>query len=217
VHALCDGPDDAAASRTLGIASGGLAYWVAAIRELYEEAGVLLARNAAGALLSLAGHEIADRLQAYRKEVDSGERSLEAVVAAEQLRLAADRLTYFGHWITPEGAVRRYDARFFAATAPEHQPVAHDNRETIAHEWARPADLLDRYRSGERKLRTPTRHTLKRFADFDTVAALIASLQAPGDVSAIMPRITREGRFVIPGEAGYDEAANAEGRGEWKP
>lgn len=217
LQALCDGPDDSAASRTLGIARGGLAYWIAAIRELYEEAGVLLARDTAGALLSLADPEIAARLHAHRRSVESGERSLGAVVAAERLRLATYRLTYFGHWITPEGAVRRYDARFFAAVAPEHQPVAHDNREAIAHEWARPAELLERYQRGERKLRTPTRHTLKRFADFDSVAALIAALQVQGDVSAIMPRITREGRFVIPGEAGYDEAANTEGRGEWKP
>src|SRR6185295_15954667 len=101
-----------------------------------------------------------------------------AIVAAEGLRLAGDRLLYFGHWITPEGAARRYDARFFAAVAPERQAAAHDNREAISHEWALPGDLLERHRRGEYNLRTPTRHTLQRLAEHDTVAGLMASLQA---------------------------------------
>ncbi|HKA43472.1 MAG TPA: hypothetical protein VKF40_15945 [Burkholderiales bacterium] len=213
LYARCDGLDDAAASRVLGIARGGLAYWIAAIRELFEEAGVLLARDAAGALLALAERKTAERFHTYRKSIESGERPFGAIVAEEGLRLAADRLAYFGHWITPVGAVRRYDARFFVAVAPERQIAEHDNREAIAHEWARPADLLEGHERGERKLRTPTRHTLMRFAGFNSVSALVESLRAERDISAIMPRITREGRYVVPGEPGYEDAAGTEGRG----
>jgi 8-oxo-dGTP pyrophosphatase MutT (NUDIX family) len=211
LHSLCDGPDDAAASRVLEVERGGLAYWIAGIRELYEEAGVLLARDTAGTVLALDSPEAVERFHAYRKSMESGKEPFGAVVAAEGLRLAADRLTYFGHWITPAGAARRYDARFFAAVAPERQIAEHDNREAIAHEWARPRDLLERYRRGECNLRTPTRHTLKRFAEFDTVSGLIAALQSQGVTSPIMPRITHEGRFVIPGEPGYEEAAERPG------
>ena len=176
LRAHCDGPDDAAASRVLGIARGGLAYWIAAIRELFEEAGVLLARDAGGELLSLADENKAARLRLRRKDAETGATSFGAIVAAENLRLATDRLSYFSRWITPEGAVRRYDTRFFYAIAPAHQPVEHDNREAIAHEWARPVDLLERNARGACTLRTPTRHTLERFAGYDTVAALTASV-----------------------------------------
>ena len=107
---------------------------------------------------------------------------------------------------------RRYDARFFVAVAPDRQVAAHDNREAIAHEWARPAELLEGYRHGARNLRTPTRHTLKRFSEYHTVKALIESFQTERDISAIMPRITREGHYVIPGEPGYEEAAGSNNR-----
>ena len=216
LQALCDGPDDAAASAVLGVAHGGLAYWIAAIRELFEEAGVLMARDADRPLLALPEGDQAVRLHRHRKDVESGASTFGAVVAAEGLRLATDRLTYFSRWITPEGAVRRYDTRFFFAVAPEHQVAQHDNREAIAHEWARPRDVLERHARGEWKLRTPTRHTLERFSEFDSTLELTAALQAPRDVPAIQPRVARDGRVVMPGEPGYDEAATAAGRGEWR-
>jgi 8-oxo-dGTP pyrophosphatase MutT (NUDIX family) len=212
LQALCDGPDDAAASRALGVEKGGLAYWIAAMRELFEEAGVLLARDAGGAVLDLETPQAATRYQAHRKSVESGDGNFGAIVAAERLRLAADRLVYFGHWITPEGAARRFDARFFAAVAPERQAAAHDNREAIAHEWARPVEFLERHSRGECNLRTPTRHTLKRLTEQDSLPALMAALEAQHDTPSIMPRITQEGRFVIPGEAGYEEAAKKPGK-----
>jgi 8-oxo-dGTP pyrophosphatase MutT (NUDIX family) len=216
LHAHCDGPDDIAASRVLGIGSGGLAYWIAAIRELFEEAGVLLAREGGGDLLSIAEADAAARWRTHRKKAEAAATTFGAIVAAERVRLAADALTYFSRWITPVGAVRRYDTRFFFAVAPRHQTVEHDNREAIAHEWARPGDLLERHQRGEYKLRTPTRHTLERFAGFDTTRALSESLQAPREVPAIQPRIARDGRVVMPGEPGYEDAATAEGRGSWR-
>ena len=217
LHARCDGPDDAAASRALGLEKGGLAFWIAAIRELFEEAGVLLARATDGELVSLADEKNAARLRRARKDAESGILTFGAIVAAERLRLAADQLTYFSRWITPEGAVRRYDTRFFYAPAPELQVAEHDNREAIAHEWARPSDVLARHARGECKLRAPTRHTLERFAAFDTAAALCAAVKPVQEVSAITPRVALSGQVVIPGEPGYEEAASAEGRGEWKP
>ncbi len=216
LHALCAGLDDAAASRALGVERGGLAYWIAAIRESFEEAGVLLARDARGGLLSLVERERAARFREHRKSLEAGERLLNTVLTAEGLRLAADRLTYFSYWITPEGAPRRYDTRFFAAVAPEEQEASHDGSETIAHAWVRPADALDRCRSGEYQMRTPTVKTLEQFADYSTAAALLAALRAPREIRPILPRLTKDGRRLLPGDPGYEEAATAEGRGKWK-
>jgi 8-oxo-dGTP pyrophosphatase MutT (NUDIX family) len=217
LHALCDGPDDATASSLLGMESGGLAYWIAAIRELFEEAGVLLARDAGDELLSIADDAAAAHWRRHRENAEAGTTTFGAIMAAERLRLAADRLTYFSRWITPQGAVRRYDTRFFFAVAPERQAARHDNREAIAHEWALPRDVLERHARGECKLRTPTRHTLERCAAFDTTRSLSAALRSSRDVPAIEPRVALNGRVVMPGEPGYDEAASAAGRGEWRP
>ncbi|HXF67069.1 MAG TPA: NUDIX domain-containing protein [Burkholderiales bacterium] len=208
IGALCAGLDEAAASRTLGIGRGGLAYWIAAIREAFEEAGILLACDARGELVSFAQEPLARRFHEYRKCVEAGDLTLEAVLVAEKLRLAADRLVYFAHWITPVGLPRRYDTRFFAAVAPERQEAAHDESETIAHAWVRPAEALARYRSGEYRLRAPTLATLERFAAFDSSAALIAALRAQRDIPEILPRIARDGRSLLPGDPEYEQAAD---------
>ena len=171
---------------------------------------MLLAYDAAGGLVSLddaAGR----RFRSHRDALNAGEREFSAVVRSEGLRLATDRLLYFSNWITPVGAPRRYDTRFFLAVAPERQEASHDGGETIAHAWMRPAVVLDRCRSGECKLGVPTRRTLERFADFSSAAALAAALGAQRDIPAILVRVTRDGRYVIPGEPGYEEAGRAEG------
>lgn len=206
IGARCAGLDDAQASRVLGIERGGLAYWVAAVREAFEEAGILLACDARGELISFAQEPLARRFHEYRKCIEAGDLTLEAVLVAENLRLATDRLVYFAHWITPVGLPRRYDTRFFAALAPERQEAIHDESETIAHSWVRPAEALARHRDGEYRLRAPTLATLERFAAFDSSAALLAALRAQHDIPAILPRIARDGKSLLPGEPGYEEA-----------
>ncbi|MGH9083778.1 MAG: NUDIX hydrolase, partial [Acidimicrobiales bacterium] len=145
--ARCTGRTDAEASAVLGLPGGGLAYWVAALRECFEEAGLLLARLGDGPeLLSLADEQDAGRFARHRLDVNAGRRSLLDVCGEEDLRLPLDQVHYFSHWITPEGPPRRYDTRFFVAAAPPDQTPAHDAGETIADVWVRPADALDRHR-----------------------------------------------------------------------
>ena len=213
IAALCIGLDDAAASRKLGIASGGLAYWVAAIRESFEEAGILLACNEQGDIVTLDDHERAARFHSYRSRVEHGEHPLSDMLKAEGLRLPLQQMTYFSHWITPLGAPRRYDTRFFVAAAPAAQQSLHDNRETIDHLWVRPAQALDQHRQKKFDMRTPTVHTLRLFAEHDTVASLIERLRALGDIPMIEVRISRDGRRVLPGDPEYEAAGTAAGRG----
>ena len=214
LYVLCTGPDDPQASRMLGIERGGLAYWIAAIRESFEEAGILLAYDAGGGFVALAGTEAAQRFGAYRGALEAGRSEFNTIVRGEGLRLATDRLLYFSHWITPVGAPRRYDTRFFVAVAPERQEASHDNHEAIAHIWIRPAEALNRYGRDQVKMRTPTIKTLELFANYFSTAALIAALTAHREVPVIQPRLTRDGASLLPGEPGYEEAG--EEQGKWK-
>jgi 8-oxo-dGTP pyrophosphatase MutT (NUDIX family) len=205
---LCAGLEDRSASRALGLESGGLAYWVAAIREAFEEAGILLAYDAAGTMVSTGG-AAAGRYGAHRHTLDGrgNHAAFGNILRGEGLRLATDRLVYFGHWITPVTAPRRYDTRFFLAVAPQDQVAMHDNQETIAHTWVRPRDALEPAARERLLLRFPTIKTLEEFAQHETAAQLAAALASKRVVRPLLPRLTRDGRQLLPGEPGYDEAA----------
>jgi 8-oxo-dGTP pyrophosphatase MutT (NUDIX family) len=217
VAARCAGIDDAASSAMLGLPRGGLAYWTAAIRESFEEAGVLLAYDDAGELVNPGAPSRIERFEAYRRRLNAGEACLCEMLEREGLRLAVDRLTYFGHWITPVTAPRRYDTRFFIAVAPEGQEALPDNVEAIHHVWVNPAAALERNRAGVFGMRTPTIRTLEQFAAHDTVDALIAALRTQPAVRAVLPRIGPDGRPLLPGDPGYDALAAAHDQGKWKP
>lgn len=211
---VCEGRTDADASARLGVDRGGLAYWVAAIRESFEEAGVLLAYDADGSMIRLDEPARAERFAAHRRDVDTGGRRLVEVCEQESLRLAVDTMFYFSHWITPEGAPRRYDTRFFVARAPEGQAPLHDDREVIANLWIRPATALERYRAGEYDLIFPTIRTLETLARFSTTDDVLAAAATIDDVPTILPRIVLDEsgqgyRIVLPGDPGYDSLVTA--------
>ncbi len=212
--ALCCGVVEEEASRALGTAQAALAYWAAAIRECFEEAGVLLAYEPSGALVKLKDESVRARYAEYRSALNAGGLPFVEVLRREGLRLATDRLTYFSHWITPVGAPRRYDTRFFVAEAPTEQDALHDNRETIHHTWIAPGEALERFRGGEFKMRTPTVKTLEEFARHGSVRELIDALRAKGHVPAMLPRLTEKGERLLPGDPGYEAASAA--RGPWK-
>jgi len=213
---LCAGLDDAGASKALGIGCGGLAYWVAAIRESFEESGLLLAYESGGNIVELIRDDVIERFSVHRRAVDEGNRSLAAIMREEGLRIAVDQLVYFSHWITPVGAPRRYDTRFFVAEAPLAQASLHDNRETISHVWIHPGAALDQHRAGGFKMRTPTVRTLEQFASFEHAASLLKAMRAQRDVPAILPRISKDGRRLLPGDAGYEDAVGTGAAGKWQ-
>ena len=207
---LCKCFDDVAASGALGLACDGLAYWAAAIREAFEESGLLLARDGDGATLSLRDAAIAQRFTEHRRRLNAGQLAFPDLLQAEGLQLAADQLTYFAHWITPVGLPRRYDTRFFMAEAPEGQEPLQDEQETIAAAWVSPGEALTRHRSGDFEMRTPTVRTLEDFANYDSVASLRRGLAERRDVRVQLPRIGADGRRIMPGEPGYEELGAAE-------
>jgi 8-oxo-dGTP pyrophosphatase MutT (NUDIX family) len=211
LEAVCEGRSDDQASALLGVDAGGLAYWVAAVRESFEEAGVLVALDAAGQIISFADDEVAERFRVHRKAVDTGETRLLDVCRLENLRIAADQIHYFSHWITPEGPPRRYDTRFFVAAAPPEQVPLHDDRETIANLWVNPNDALERHQRGELDLIFPTIKNLEAIGGFATARDLLDAAAAINEVPTILPRITKgvDGvRILLPGDPGYDEAVS---------
>jgi 8-oxo-dGTP pyrophosphatase MutT (NUDIX family) len=205
----CRGRSDVEASTRLGIDAGGLAFWIAAIRESFEESGYLLAYGPDGELVSLADPVVAERFVAHRRAVDRGERSLVSVCEEEGLRLAVDSMWYFGHWITPEGAPRRYDTRFFLAAAPPNQVPVHDDRETIANVWIRPGDALERQRAGEFTMLPPTVASLRALLASETAAQALEAAAEIVDVPTVQPRVIMDDggvRIVMPGDPEYDDA-----------
>lgn len=150
---------------------------VAAIRESFEEAGLLLARHGNGEPLRLDDADLAERFALHRKAMIAGDRAFSDVCTEEQLTLACDELVPFGHWITPVGPPRRFDTRFFAARAPEHQEGMHDEVETIAGLWSRPSDVLADHRRGDIELILPTVRSLETLAAFDDVDDALEQLQ----------------------------------------
>ena len=209
--AVCQGRSDDQASAMLGVDSGGLAYWVAAIRECFEEAGVLLAYDEHGDVISFTDPQVQARFVAHRAAVDSGERRLVELCEREHLQLAVDRIHYFSHWITPVGPPRRYDTRFFVTAVPPEQVPVHDDRETIANRWVAPDEALALHEKGELDLIFPTIKNLEAIVRFDSGAELLAAAAAIEEVPTVLPRITADEhgvRILLPGDPGYDEAVN---------
>ncbi len=151
------------ANRRLGVESGGLAYWVAAVRECFEEAGILIAVEESGSPLDPAR---ADALAAHRNAVNAGTLAFGELLERERLTIPAQSIAYFSHWITAPGRPRRFTARFFVARAPRGQHGSHDDGETVASEWVRPQVALERCEKGEIELVHPTRMSLTELAPF---------------------------------------------------
>jgi 8-oxo-dGTP pyrophosphatase MutT (NUDIX family) len=214
-EAFCAGRTDETASAILGIEGGGLAYWVAALRECFEEAGILLAYRTDGSLLSLGDPAEEERFSEYRRALNAGELSLFDLCQRESLTLACDRVLYFAHWITPAGAPRRYDTRFFLAPSPPEQIPLHDAAETIASMWIRPADALARYETKEIDLVLPTLRNLRAIGQFPTSAALLEDVGRQATVTTVAPRYVNDvygTRIVLPGDQG-DEIVDVARRG----
>lgn len=157
------GLSEAEANRRLGVDTGGLAYWVAAVRECFEEAGILLAVDESGAPLDPARSL---SLSIHREAVNAGTLQFGELLARERLAIQAETIAYFSHWITAPGRPRRFTARFFVARAPEGQHGSHDESETVASEWVRPGVALERCDRGEIELVHPTRVSLTELSVF---------------------------------------------------
>ncbi|QFZ23961.1 NUDIX hydrolase [Saccharothrix syringae] len=165
----------------------------AAVRETFEESGVLLAGPSPDSVVAdTAGYADA------RAALVARELSLAQFLASAGLVLRADLLRPWGNWVTPEEEPRRYDTRFFVAVLPEGQRADGMTSEASGSQWQRPVDALADWKAGKHALLPPTWVTLADLADLNSVADVLA---APREVSKIIPKLVRDGgvvRVVVP-------------------
>ena len=188
----CQGLDDRAASRRLMMARGGLRYWVTAIRECFEESGVLLAYRDE-ALFEPKDDGESERFEGYRNALAASETALGDVARREGLRLATNRVAYFSHWITPESAPARFDTRFFVAAMPPRQSALGHARETAGGEWVTPRLALQRFDEDDWQMIFPTLTTLRMAAPFRSVDGLLEAVRAGSHRIEITGELHRQG------------------------
>lgn len=173
-----------------------LGAWVAAIRETFEEVGILIADRKDGTPVTIETEEERRRFGHDRKLLMEGKMKFDRMLAAEELFLPFDRLCYFSHWVTPEFLPRRYDVRFFITQAPGRQTVAHDGVELTGHRWIRPSAALHFYEQGQMDMVLPQIMTLQDLARFKTIADVMDSARKR-NVSATATQMKRvNGRDV---------------------
>ena len=173
------GLDDAQASARMGLAAGGLAYWIAAARECFEESGILLVFDSKDLPID---PRRAENLEPFRTELNVGSLQFSAFLEKEDLYIHAHEIAYYSHWITAPGRARRFSTRFFVACAPAGQHGAHDRSETVHSVWISPREAIERGSRGEIELIFPTRSTLADLAPIPTPRAALEHARSLGDI-----------------------------------
>ena len=181
---------------------------VAAIRETFEESGLLLAhRRGQDTTIALDDEDLAKQIETLRQGVDGGEIGMVEVCECENLVLDVDSLGYLAHWITPHFESRRYDTHFFVAPAPPKQLASHDDAETTNSAWWSPQEALAKYRNEEILLAPPTIRVLEELTDFSSLSELLNDLDRRPAPPAILPHAvgldSDELVLLLPGDPDY--------------
>lgn len=181
---------------------------VSAIREAFEESGIILARHKAerGRGAPLVGVDTANAIAPMRGPVDRREASFLELMQQHDLVLALDSLVHFGHWITPTMMPKRFDTHFYLAATPPEQVAEQDGRETTEAVWVGPQEALDQEAAGSATIIFPTRMNLGKLAETETTEAALSRFACEGVVT-VLPVIGKDDEGApclhIPKEAGY--------------
>lgn len=183
------GPTAAQAAQQAALGAEWRGYWIAGIRESFEEAGLLLAYDQSGALVRYDDRAVHERFERYREPLHAGALSLADICRQEGLRLAVDRIHFYNRFVTPFGRPRRFDTRFFIAEAPEGQAGVHDDFETVDSLWISPREALARNDAREFDLMRVTRMQLETLARYPGKAELLADAVAQRDFPVFRPQV----------------------------
>jgi 8-oxo-dGTP pyrophosphatase MutT (NUDIX family) len=189
-----------------------LAYWVAGIRELFEEAGILLAYTSDGKILSIESDYTRQRFALHRQALQKGETTLLQIIREEGLTLALDKCFYYAHWITPEARNVRFDTRFFIASDVPGQEASPDAKETTEGVWMTPAEALQKNLSGTVALSPPTLKTLEDLSKFNTIDDVLSTV--PGlEKPTILPILLnpmKDEVLIFPWDPEYEGFRNGD-------
>jgi 8-oxo-dGTP pyrophosphatase MutT (NUDIX family) len=183
----------------------GFAYWIAGIRELFEEAGILFAYDQKGDLFQIKSREEQEKFSNYRIQLLKGKLTICQLVQKENLFLALDQVHYYAHWITPEARSERFDTRFFLACFPPGQEASHDQKETTAGVWLTPQKAIEENLIGEVMLSPPTLKTLEDLCRYKAADEVLHSLKSR-DIQPILPilmKISSGPLLVFPWDPEY--------------
>jgi len=158
---------------------------VCAIRETFEEAGILLARGEDGSPVRLQDEA---RWSESRRKLNAREAGAADLATRGRVRLAADLLRFWARWVTPLPSPKRYDTRFFVALMPEGQQPLHDDVETTASVWIRPATAVRQALTGERSIIFPTRKMLESLIPYSSARELFDAAHGR-DTTPVLPHI----------------------------
>lgn len=196
VASLCDG--------TRNLSDEEVAMRAGAIREAFEESGVLLARPAGDA--DLVSGDRCLELAPFRDQLNRGELTLRAFLEQETLRLACDVLTPFAHWITPDMMPKRFDTRFYVTRVPESQVAEHDGTESVDSVWITANDALAGATDGRYTVIFPTRLNIELLADSGSTTQQVIDASADRQIVTVLPGTEKrsDGTYIcIPADAGY--------------
>jgi 8-oxo-dGTP pyrophosphatase MutT (NUDIX family) len=185
VYALCNGLSDELASEQLELMSNGLRFFVAAVREAFEECGLLLAYDDRGEIADLTSWD-ESRLREARLKISAGRLTIAELCRAQGWRLAVDKLAFFSHWITPPGSVR-FDTRFFLCAVPPRQTASLAGTEMSQLVWRTAAEALAEHDRKKLLLMYPTRSILKEIAAMRGIDELFEFASRPRKIAPITP------------------------------
>ena len=203
IYQYCENLTDEQASAKLALTQDGLAYWVACIRECFEEVGILLT-NKKDALL-----QDSKKLDDYRQQLNSKKITFHDICKENNLQLRANNIVPCAHWITPTIEPKRFDTRFFLAKVHFEQLGVHDGFELTESFWISPTKALEKFRNGEMNMMMPqikTLETLSKFSSREEAFNYFREFE-DGAIEPILPKfIKKDGAWIgfLPGEDGYE-------------
>src|SRR3954467_3163393 len=188
-----------------GLEAATLSFRIAAVRETFEESGILLARPK-GSKALVDAKRAGEIEAAHRTDLCENKITFLKVLTDNGMLLALDLLVPYAHWITPEGMPKRFDTWFFLAAAPPEQAGAHDGKESTDSIWVSPREALEGGDSGRFKLPFPTTRNLIRLGKQANVKAALDDSRGKAvvTVTPIMTKNNGGRQLRIPLEAGYD-------------
>ena len=205
----CNGIDEKKAKAILNYDQESLTYWIASLRETFEETGALIAIRDNNSFFTPTEDE-AINLERLRSDLNNGKISFFSILKQLKLKIALERLIYISHWITPDVETKRYTTRFFLTSLNEEVTMTHDDLEGTDSKWIGINEALEAHKAGRISLIMPTIKNLESISSYKNTQEMISAKNAikAKDIPAIEPKFFKENgqwKGLLPGEYGYED------------